>query len=46
MVAIKTSSKTTYSIHPVLVTTYGLSDGKYTGIIQAVITAEDLFAKA
>lgn len=46
MVAIKAASKTTYSIHPVLVTTYGLSDGKYTGIIQAVITAEELFAKA
>ena len=45
IVAIKTASKTKYSIHPILVTTYGLSDGKYTGIIQAVITAEDLFAK-
>lgn len=46
IVAIKTASKTTYSVHPVLVTTYGLSDGKYTGIIQAVITVDDLFAKA
>lgn len=43
--AIKNASKTNYSIHPVLVTTYGLSDGMYSGIIQSVITAEDLFAR-
>lgn len=45
VVAIKTASKTNYSIHPVLVTTYGLSDGMYSGIIQSVITTEDLFAR-
>ena len=45
IVAIKNASKTNCSIHPILVTTYGLSDGMYSGIVQAVITAEDLFAK-
>lgn len=45
IIAIKNASKTNYSIHPVLVTTYGLSDGMYSGIIQSVITAEDLFAR-
>ena len=44
IVAFKTVSKTRYSVHPVLVTTYGLSEGTYSGLIQAVVTSEDLFA--
>ena len=44
IVALKTVSKTSHSIHPVLVTTYGLSEGMYSGLIQAVVTSEDLFA--
>lgn len=44
IVALKTVSKTSHSIHPVLVTTYGLSEGTYSGLIQAVVTSEDLFA--
>ena len=45
IIAIKNALKTNYSIHPVLVTTYGLSDEMYSGIIQSVITAEDLFVR-
>ena len=32
-----------YAVHAVLVTPYGMADGSYTGNIQNVITAEDLF---
>lgn len=45
IVSLKTLSKTKHSIHPILVTTYGLKDGIYSGRIQAVITANDLFMK-
>ncbi len=45
IVSLKSASKTKHSIHPVLVTTYGLKDGTYSGRIQAVITANDLFRK-
>ncbi len=45
IVSLKTLSKTKYSIHPILVTTYGLKDGIYSGRIQAVITANELFMK-
>ncbi|MCR5322162.1 MAG: ATP-binding protein [Lachnospiraceae bacterium] len=45
IVSLKTVTKTKYSIHPVLVTTYGLKNGMYSGKIQAVITADDLFKK-
>lgn len=41
--ALKQATKTKKAIHPVLVTTYGLSEGKYSGAIQTVITGEDLF---
>ncbi len=43
--SLKAISKTKHSIHPVLVTTYGLSEGMYSGILQAVVTSENLFAK-
>jgi hypothetical protein len=43
--AIKNASETKCSIHPVLVTPYGLTEGVNTGLIQAVIKAEDLFVK-
>ncbi len=43
--ALKNASKTRYFIHPVLVTTYGLKEGMYSGRLQAVITADDLFKK-
>ena len=42
---IKRVSETKCSIHPVLVTPYGLAEGINTGLIQAVIKAEDLFVK-
>lgn len=45
IVSLKTLSKTKYSIHPILVTTYGLKEGIYSGRIQAVITANELFMK-
>jgi len=41
--ALKESVKTRYSIHPVLVTTYGLSEGKYSGIYQNVVNSDNLF---
>ena len=41
--ALKTVCKTRYSFHPVLVTTYGLKEGMYSGRIQAVIKMDDLF---
>ena len=33
-----------YGIHALLVTPYGVTDGSYTGNIQNVITADDLFS--
>ena len=45
IVSLKAASKTRYSIHPVLVTTYGLAKGQYSGIYQNVITGDDLFTK-
>ncbi len=38
------STETKYAIHSTLITTYGISENAYSGDIQAVITAEDLFA--
>lgn len=32
-----------YAIHATLVTPYGIAEGSYTGRIQNVITADDLF---
>ena len=37
------SSKTRYSIHPTLITTYGVVENAYSGELQSVITGEDLF---
>jgi len=37
------STKTKYALHPTLVTTYGLDPGPYSGLIQSVITMDDLF---
>ncbi len=37
-------TETKYAIHSTLITTYGISDNSYSGEIQSVITAEDLFA--
>lgn len=34
-----------YAVHTTLVTPYGVSDSSYTGLIQNVITADDLFAE-
>ncbi len=39
-----TVTGTRSSIHPILVTSYGLVDNAYSGSIQAVITTDDLFA--
>ena len=36
-------TKTKYSIHPTLVTTYGVENNAYSGNIQSVITADHLF---
>ena len=38
----KTGTK--YAIHPTLITTYGVEENAYSGEIQAIITAEALFA--
>ena len=45
IVSLKTVTKTKLSIHPVLVTTYGLAEGMYSGMIQRVIDSDDLFAE-
>lgn len=45
IVALKDASKTRYSVHPVLVTTYGIAEGKYSGIFQGVVVCDDLFVK-
>ena len=45
IMALKTACKTRSSVHPVLVTTYGLKEGMYSGRIQAVIKMDDLFHK-
>jgi len=37
------ATKTKYALRPTLVTTYGLDPGPYSGLIQSVITMEDLF---
>ena len=34
---------TKYAIYPTLITTYGMVDNSYAGIIQSVITLDDLF---
>ncbi len=39
------ATKTKKSIHLTLVTTYGLKHNSYSGNIQSVVTAEDLFSK-
>ncbi len=38
-----TATGTRYAVHPVLVTPYGAAQNSYTGNLQAVITAEELF---
>lgn len=45
IVSLKDTSKTRYSIRPVLVTTYGLAEEKYSGIFQSVVISDDLFTK-
>ena len=37
-------TKTNHAIHPTLVTTYPVVRNEYAADLQAVITAEDLFA--
>lgn len=37
-------TETKYAIHSTLITTYGVEDNAYSGDIQAIITADDLFA--
>ena len=37
-------TETKYAIHSTLITTYGVEENSYSGDIQAIITAEDLFA--
>ena len=38
-------TETRYAIHSTLVTAYGVSENAYSGEIQSIITAEDLFAE-
>ncbi len=38
-------TETRYAIHSTLITTYGVSENAYSGEIQSIITAEDLFAE-
>lgn len=37
-------TKTRDALHVTLVTTYGLKDNRYSGTVQSVVTADDLFA--
>ncbi|SDH98749.1 hypothetical protein SAMN05421493_106102 [Pseudobutyrivibrio sp. 49] len=41
--AFRQSTKTRCALHPILVTTVGLKENIYSGMIQAVITMDDLF---
>lgn len=43
--SFKAKTKTTHAIHPTLVTTYPVVQNEYAADLQAVITAEDLFAE-
>lgn len=38
-------TETRYAIHLSLITTYGVSENAYSGEIQSIITAENLFAE-
>ena len=40
---IQLSTHTSFALHPTLVTAYGLRTNTYSGSIQSVITADDLF---
>ena len=42
-ISFRKATKTRCALHPILVTTVGLKENSYSGIIQAVITADDLF---
>ena len=42
--SFKAKTKTNHAIHPTLVTTYPVVQNEYAADLQAVITAEDLFA--
>ena len=42
--AYKDESRTRYSLLPVLITTYGLKEGKYSSLLKNVVTMEQLFA--
>ena len=37
-------TRTKYAIHPTLITTYGLVENSYSGTMQAVVIADDLFS--
>lgn len=43
VVAFRKVTKTRCALHPILVTTVGLKENSYSGIIQAVVTMDDLF---
>lgn len=42
---LQTLTHTKYSIHPTLVTTYGIVDNMWSGSIQSVITMDDLYCR-
>lgn len=42
--SFREKTKTNYAIHPTLVTTYPVVQNEYAADLQAIITAEDLFA--
>jgi hypothetical protein len=41
----RNEEKVRTAIHPVLVTTYGVTDNPYSHMFQNVVTLEDLFEK-
>ena len=41
--AFRTAGNIRMAIHPVLVTTYGLTNNQYSSIFQNVVTLKDLF---
>ena len=43
--SFREKTKTKYAIHSTLVTTYPVIQNEYTGDLQAIITAEDLFTE-
>ena len=45
MQSFKLKTKTRFALHPTLITTYPVAENEYASELQAIVTAEDLFAQ-